>query len=323
MQRPVFVLFSLALLASALPAGCEGCGGSLTPPTGAGASGMVMTGAAGAGGASSGVGGAGVGAGGAAAAGAGGVGGVISISISIGGAGGNGLVGGSTGLVDGGRPPLGFGCVGCAMTSTSVPLWHPVDAIIFPASLAAGEDYRPLVEAILAPNHARYDDVGVFGPGTPHGPPYEDELYGMALQHHLQAGQNYLHSMFASPGTSLIFMLVIAAVPGGAYGRSTDFASGSIIPNDWFPMHVEAQFIGPPILDPVYDRTIPGYDGFSPPLGGDGPSHFVLAFRTNAAFATDGAPGLGAYDLEVVISDAFGVSWDIHMTFTVYPDEVP
>jgi hypothetical protein len=306
-------LITLALLAAAggAPAGCRS--GTLDPQTGTGASGMVSTtGRAGSGGAA---GNGAVGAGGADMVGSGGGGGVIS----IGGAGGNGMAGGSDGDADGGRPPLGLGCVGCTMTPLNAPAWQPVGAIIFSAGVTASEGYLPTVETILAPHHLRNTNLGVFGPGLRHAPPYDDELYQLAVQQGYQPQQNYLQPTFVSPGSSLVFMVSVAARPDGPRGASADFDDGPVIPNALFPMRVQAHLIGPPILDPAFDVTIPGYDRFSPPIEADGPSHYVLAFRTNSTFATDGAPGVGAYDLEVIITDATGAGWDNHLLFRVYP----
>ena len=324
MRRPLIMVCVAGALASA--GGCRS--GTLDPQTGTGASGMVSGGGAAGGGGvtgSSGAAGGGGAVNGSGLAGVDGAGGAVSIGGFGGSASGTPTGSGGAGVAS----PLGPGCVDCLMSSVNAPTWQPVDAVIFAAGIAVDDDYLPTVETILAPNHVRDTALRVFGPGHRHLPPYDGELFQLALLQKYQPQQQYVLPTLLSPSSSLVFMITLAARPDGPSGRSADFELGPVIPNVRFPMRVQAhmrvgaQLLEHSILDPIFDATIPGYDAFSPPISGDGPSHFVLAFRTNSGFATDRAIGAGSYYLDVAITDATGAAWDILLRFQLDQLETP
>jgi len=306
--------FVLLVTAAGLPA----CRKELMPgTTGAGASGMVgISGAAGNG--------AGTGSGTGGAAGAANTGGGASDGGTSSGAGGS-ATGGTITFYDGGiggQPgaplPLGSFCVACTRMEINAPIWEPTGAIMFSTPLTSDQDYGALVQDVLVPNHVRYATEGVFGPGVIHGPPYDTELAGLAKA--LGPRQFFRRSTFGSPALSIVYMLSVVPRAGAPIGRSVDLTSGPMIPNALFPMRVEANLLGPPILDASFASTMPGYDMFSPAIDAEGASHFVLAFRTNSGFATDGAPGIGAYYLQIRIIDATGAGWDSYLRFDVVAD---
>jgi hypothetical protein len=305
------------------------CSRSLTPdPGGAGASGMIpTTGGAGrdagggnvapgdggaaarGGGVPSGQGGGAGGAGGFWETGAGGV-------ISIGGfSGGGGQAGAGV------ASPLGPDCRDCTRAPIGAPTWEPVGAVIFREPVVGTDDDVPFLGTVLGPNHLRYATVGAFGPGSPHAGPYDGELDALLSAQHLFPLQQFpYHSVGGGP--SIAIMVVIRPSPGAAVGRSADFESGPIIPNALFPLRVAAD-LQPPMLDPAFDATIPGTDAFMPPIAADGASHAFLRFRASTTFARAQIGRIGAYALNVTVTDATGAGWTLTIVFSIVGDPVP
>ena len=318
-MRGARIIAGLAVPACLLMA----CSRSLTPdPGGAGAAGMIpTTGAAGAGNVAPGAGGAAADGGGVPSGqGAGGRGGFWETGaggvISIGGApGGGGQAGADV------ASPLGPDCRGCTRVQIGAPTWEPVGAVIFRESVAGTDDDVPFLGTVLAPNHVRDATLGAFGPGNPHAGPYDGELDALLSAQHLFPIQQFLyHSV--GPGSSIAIMVVIRASAGAPVGRSADFESGPIVANALFPLRVAAD-LQPPMLDPAFDATIPGYDAFMPPIAADGASHVFLRFRASTTFAPGQLGRVGAYALNVAVTDATGAGWTLAVVFSIVGDPIP
>lgn len=304
--------------------GLVACSRSLTPDQGGfGAAGVIpTTGAAGRG---AGGGNVAAGAGGAPAGqgGAGGAGGVAGSWET--GVGGEISIGGFSGTQppDAGAPsPLGPHCRGCTRAPIGAPGWEPVGAVIFREPVGGTADDVPFISTVLAPNHARYTAVGAFGPGTPHAGPYDGELDALLAARHVYPIQQLAYFSIAGTMDSVAILVVVRPTADAPVGRSPDFDAGPIIPNASFPLRVVAD-MQPPMLDPAYDATIPGYDAFVPPIAADGASHAFLRFRASTVFAPGQIGMTGDYAVNVTVTDATGAGWTLTIVFTIAGDPIP
>jgi len=300
-----------SLLGLLLAHGCllAACGGALTPGTGtAGTSGMTSIGGVSGGDVGNGGDVGSVGAGGAV-----GVGGSISIggAVGTGGRGGGGAVG-----------PLGANCPDCLRMPFGSPAWEPAGAVVFFEPVGGGLPDLPWMQNMMAPGHVRRPEVGAFGPGLAHAGPYEYEPVDLVTTAGSTPSQNFVHHTIATLSSSVGFLLAIVPDAGAVKGTSADFDYGRIIPNALFPMHVTVA-MDPPLFDPGFDAAIPGNDSFEPPIEADGMSHALVHFRISEAYLQPPAVHLGAFLLNVTITDASGSGWTVGFLVRIGPDEVP
>ncbi len=217
----------------------------------------------------------------------------------------------------GGPPPA----QGVRMTPMGHPTWSPADLHLFSAPIGtAASGYVEFAETALAilppPNHVAHP-VLMVGPGAPHAPPYTSEMAaGVAAQGYHQgvrfSGLEYSEGM----GVFLVWMNVPAP---GTTGSSPDFASGPIIANALFPIHVEAiTNRNGRIFNPyVFTGDVPALNtvGFSV----DGASHFPMYIADNADFGPTGTVMRGSYEYVITMVDTTGNGWRIEAHFAIAP----
>ncbi len=211
---------------------------------------------------------------------------------------------------------------GVRLTAIGSPTWTPVDLHLFSAPVGtAASGYAEFGETMLAllppPNHVFHPNLGV-GPGAPHSPPYDSELADGVAYLEFHEGVRFNTSEFSNgEGVWLVWMNVPAP---GTTGSSPDFASGPIIPNTLFPIHVSARHRhnGKPFT--VEDFEVPALDqNLAPPFNVDGHSHFPFFNADNADFGPPGANLRGSYEYQIVMIDQLGNGWYIVAHFAVAP----
>jgi hypothetical protein len=265
--------------------------------------------------------------GGTAGKGSGGEGGTAGKAAGGGGAGGSAGNGGSGGTTSVSTPTLGPDCVGCTLTAIGKPAWGPVAAMMTTATVGSAQtgpdDYIAWMGQLHSPRHVFYPAEFLFGPGTPHPPPYADELAVAVAADNLAPRQTFTISEFSAPrGVSL--NMIIAATQGAPLGKSPDFAKGPILPNALFPLSIDGDiYLNGSMYDPNFDSTYPGYPSFNPPIDAAGPSHMAWGFGENASFAPAGSTSIGSYDFQLIVKDSSGNGWEIHVPFTVYDPTPP
>jgi hypothetical protein len=120
-------------------------------------------------------------------------------------------------------------------------------------------------------------------------------------------------------GVWLVWMNVPAP---GTTGSSPDFASGSIIPNSLFPIHVEGvtSHNGRPFDPFLANFDVPALDqNLDPPFAVDGHSHFPVFIADNADFGPPGTRLNGSYRYLLTMTDTTGRGWRIKAHFAVAP----
>jgi hypothetical protein len=221
--------------------------------------------------------------------------------------------------VSAGPPPA----QGVRATPIGNPAWKPVDFHLFAAPVGtAATGYAEFGETALAllppPNHVFHPDLLV-GPGAPHPPPYDTELRDGVANLAFHEGVHFVSSEFSNgSGIYLVWMTVPAP---GAVGSSPDFASGPIIPNSLFPMHLVAisEHNGKLYSTPG-DNYVPPLDAsLDPPFDVDGPSHFPFFLADNADFSLTGAKLNGSFQWTITMTDITGNGWHIEVHFTIGP----
>jgi hypothetical protein len=204
------------------------------------------------------------------------------------------------------------------------PTWKPVDFHLFSAPVGTADtgyaEFSATVLALLPPpNHEPHPDLGV-GPGAPHSPPYDSELATGIAEAGFHEGVRFNSSEFSNGnGVWLVWMNVPAP---GTTGSSPDFASGPIIPNSLFPIHVsELTSHNGKVFDlfPT-EFSVPPLDGnLDPPFDVDGHSHVPIFIADNADFGPPGAKLGGSYEYQITMIDRSGNGWRIQAHFAVAP----
>lgn len=210
---------------------------------------------------------------------------------------------------------------GVHMRPIGNPTWKPADFHLFSAPIGTADTgYAEFVETALGllpePNHTFHNDLMV-GPGLPHDPPYNQEMgAGVAAQGYHE-GVRFRQGEFSeSMGVWTTWMNV--PYPGTT-GSSPDFASGPIIPNSLFPIHIEGYSFhrGAPFSTLVI-TDVPALDGnLNPSFSVDGHSHFPFFIADSADFGPPGADLRGSYRWEIEMVDASGNGWRIRVHFAV------
>jgi hypothetical protein len=210
------------------------------------------------------------------------------------------------------------------LTPIGHPTWKPVDFHLFSApigTVASGyaEFYTTMQNLLPPPNHVRNDAFGGVGPGAPHQPPYNTELAQGVANLGYHEGQPFNPSEFSNGnGVWLAWM----TVPNpGTTGSSPDFASGPIIPNSLFRIHIYGVTIrNNASFNPyVADFKVPALDATIDPLfdGVEGHSHFPVFIADNMDFGPAGTKPQGSYEYQIKMMDQQGNGWSIVARFTV------
>jgi hypothetical protein len=212
---------------------------------------------------------------------------------------------------------------GVHITPIGNPTWKPVDFHLFSAPVGTPEtgfaEFLATALALLPPpNHQFHPVLGV-GPGAPHDPPYDSELAtGVAAQGFHEGVRFHTAEFSNGMGVFLAWMNVPAP---GTTGSSPDFASGPIIPNRLFPIHVSStdQHNGRKFSD-VAEFDVPPLDqSLDPSFNVDGHSHFPTFLADVADFGPVGAKLPGSYEYRTVMLDQSGNGWFIRAHFAVGP----
>jgi hypothetical protein len=202
------------------------------------------------------------------------------------------------------------------------PTWRPVDIHMFSAPIGtAASGYAEFAETMQAllppPNHQFNPSVGII-PGAAHLPPYKHELKAGVQMQGYHEGKRFSGTEFQDGmGVWLAWMVVPRP---GVKGSSPDFATGPIIPNSLFPIHVTAvTYQRGKLTNPgTADFNVPPLDeNFDPPFSVDGHSHFPIFIADNWDFQT-GAPAFdGRYSYQITMTDSAGNGWKILARFKV------
>lgn len=216
-------------------------------------------------------------------------------------------------------PPL---LQGVKITPIGTPTWKPVDFHLFSAPVGTADSgyvefFNTTLSLLPPPNHLPHPALGV-GPGAPHQPPYDSEFAANVAALGYQDAVRFNRSQFSNGnGVYLVWMNV--PFPGTT-GSSPDFASGPIIPNSLFPIHVSAVDVhNGKLFSNAADFDTPALDTIDPPFFVDGHSHFPVFIADNADFGPAGANLLGSYDYRIVMTDSSGNGWLIRAHFEVAP----
>lgn len=215
---------------------------------------------------------------------------------------------------------LGVGCVDCTRRPIGAPLWEPVQARAFAATIGSldtgPEPYFEWQANLFGPYHT-YSPSNGFVPGVAHEGPYESEIALLADEAGVTSTQSFLRAEFTEP-SGVILLVMIAPGPGAPRGSSPDFDEGSIIGNDVFPIRVTGGlYQGGEPYDLDLSGTYVGYDQLVPPIVADGASHFFLGFGLSSAFGPPGVDVVGDYVVRARAIDSVGEGWEFEIPFTV------
>lgn len=201
------------------------------------------------------------------------------------------------------------------------PIWKPVDFHLFSAAVGTPDDgYAEFgqnqINLLYPLRHQSCTELGI-GPGSPHQPPYRLEMEAGLDVMNFKDASLFTVPQFTTPnGVWAVWM----TVPNpGTTGSSPDFASGPIIPNTLFPIHIEGQtFRNNQLWDPFLGSfDIPALtDQLSCPFSVAGHSHFPVFFADTSSFGP-GGPLKGNYQFRIKMTDAAGNGWSITVFFAV------
>ncbi|MFO0555899.1 MAG: hypothetical protein U0271_46405 [Polyangiaceae bacterium] len=199
------------------------------------------------------------------------------------------------------------------------PLWEPADYHQFSVTVGSQfENFGDVIAAVLPPpNHQNHPNLGV-GPGAPHAGPYDVELATTIAALGYEEHSTWPFADGALPKAILsVWMMVPSA--GAPTGSSPDFASGPIIPNTIFPIHVQVDAYADGVMLQGYSYAfnVPPLDAsLDPPFNVDGHSHFPMF----DAGAFDGLPSIpGTLETHIVMTDAAGDGWTLTTTSNAVP----
>lgn len=189
------------------------------------------------------------------------------------------------------------------------PAWEPVGLQQFTASCgSAATMFAPALSTLrtmLAPNHTFLRVDGLFGPGTPHAPPYADEIPNAVSAQGFVHSDTFSAAEFSAPNC-VFTVMVIAPTASAPAGSAPDFASGPILPRSIFPFHLDTNvYKNGSLWDPTGDSDYPSLDHLSTHPTTDGGSHVVLIWYESmeAAPAGDTNPA-GSYQGEFILLDS-------------------
>jgi hypothetical protein len=203
------------------------------------------------------------------------------------------------------------------------PNWKPVDCHLFSAPIGTAatgyaEAFETVGRLLPPPNHVpRLPDLAI-GPGTAHPPPYDTELEAGVDNQNFHEGHAFVRTEF-SDGTGVFLVCMVVPAPGTT-GSSPDFASGSIIPNTIFPIHVEgvANRDGSPFDPNLTNFDVPPLTtAIDPSFNVDGHSHFPIFVVTNQDFDITGGDLEGRYEYVLRMTDEAENGWTVRAHFVI------
>jgi hypothetical protein len=201
------------------------------------------------------------------------------------------------------------------------PTWKPADFHVFSAPMGTAADgYAEFLTTALAilppPNHVFNPSLAV-GPGAPHAPPYTSEMANGVTN--LGFDQSHTFGVPEFSNGNGVFVVWMVIPNPGTTGSSPDFASGPIIPNSLFPIHIAGtSYRNGAVWDPFIGTfDVPALNAIDPPFSVDGSSHFPVFFADNMDFAPPGTNANGAYTYRWRLTDTSGNGWDVSASFTV------
>ena len=203
------------------------------------------------------------------------------------------------------------------------PAWKPVDCHVFSAPIGTAEtgyaEFSETAARLLPPpNHVQGLPFLALGPGNAHPQPYDSEMEAGVDSQNFHEGHAFVRSEF-SEGSGVVLACMVVPAPGTT-GSSPDFASGPIIPNTIFPIHVVgvANHDGNP-FDPfltVFDVP-PLTTEIDPSFNVEGHSHFPIFVATNQDFGPSGEDLMGNYEYVLTMTDAAGDGWTVRARFVI------
>jgi hypothetical protein len=211
---------------------------------------------------------------------------------------------------------------GVFITPIGDPIWKPIDAHIISFPMGTVDDgYAEFGESIAAmlppPNHSTHAGLGV-SPGAPHSD-YTHELADGITANGFDEGVHFTPEQFGDGmGVGLVWMVV---PDPGETGTSPDFASGAVIPNSLFPIHVvgDADHVNKDWDPYIGTFDVPALDGALDPdwASMDGHSHFPMFIADEKYWAPAGSHLPGQYVYSITMTDTEGNGWLIEAKFTI------
>lgn len=220
-------------------------------------------------------------------------------------------------LAAGGPPPT----QGVRITPIGNPTWKPVDFHMFSAPVGtAGTGYTEFFETMQAllppPNHVFIESLGGVFPGAAHLPPYDQEMAAGVATQDYHEGVRFSQTEF-SDGNGVWVAWMNVPHPGTT-GSSPDYASGPIIPNGLFPIHVAGTSThNGAYFSNLGEFDVPALDTIG--YNVDGHSHFPFFYADNADFGPPDAKLRGSYAWLITMVDTTGNGWRIEAHFAVAP----
>jgi hypothetical protein len=211
-------------------------------------------------------------------------------------------------------------CEGCTRTKINQPTWAPTGVVV--AAGTVGSDAQPSlgidwISSLVQPRHAYNAIDNIFLPNVKHCPPYASELHDSMVEVGFVATQSLTVSQFTAPGGVWVMFLLVPT-NDATTGSSFEFDDGPILPNGLFPMTSDGDLLREgQIYDPNFDSSVPGYADLTSPIAVDGASHAPFFFGGNSSWGPSGVDAAGSYVMKVVVTDATGAGWEIHVPFVV------
>jgi len=226
-------------------------------------------------------------------------------------------------------PALAAGCgqVSVQLRAIGNPTWKPVDFHVFSTVIGTADDgyaeFGQTTTYLLYPlRHQSCPDLGI-GPGDPH---FGSDPAKPTYVHEMEAGMDVMNYKDADvfraadfSGKNGVYAVWMVVPKPGTIGSSPDFASGPIIPNSLFPIHVYGVTYR---NNQVWNSGVASFDvppltsKLSCPFFVDGHSHFPIFLVDSYVFGP-GGPIHGHYEYRVAMTDATGNGWFITVRFTV------
>lgn len=200
---------------------------------------------------------------------------------------------------------------GIHISQLGSPTWKPVDFHLFSAPVGPGfsEAIATLQSLLPPPNHELHPQLTI-GPGDPHQPPYDTELAAGVASQGFREAVHFTQAEFT--GENGIFAAWMNVPAPGTIGSSPDFASGPIIDNDLFPIHVSSVSIHNGKEFGPFEADVIALDGV------DGHSHFPQ-FAIDSFEFYPGTKINGSYRQVLDMIDRTGNGWRIEIHVTVTP----
>jgi hypothetical protein len=211
---------------------------------------------------------------------------------------------------------LPLGATAVLRSPVGTPGWEPVDAHLFSAAIGTPEtgfaEFFNIVSSVLPPPNHVVDSSGVIRPGSPHPPPYDQEI-GTSLKNLGLNDKAVFTPNEFSGGNGIFLAFMMVPAPGSVLGSSPDFSSGPVIPNGTFPIRLIAStYKGGVLFSTPSEFDTQPLDNFS------GFSHTPDFYADSLVFASDpGAVAVGSYEYRVALTDSNGSGWNIIVPFEI------